>query len=122
MYVHLLTIFVVRCWSFVGNRMRGRQEISLGSGCLDVGTILHEIGHVIGLWHEQSRPDRDDYVRVVERNIADGYLNQFGKRPLNETTSRRFPYDYRSVMHYAKTDFSKNGKPTIQVGDIHFDC
>ena len=98
--------------------MRGRQEISLGSGCLDVGTILHEIGHVIGLWHEQSRPDRDDYVTIVERNIADVYLNQFTKRPRNETTSRGFPYDYTSIMHYAKTDFSENGKATIKVAYV----
>ena len=53
-------------WTDVG------QEVSLGSGCNQKGTIMHEIMHAIGFWHEQSRPDRNQYVEVLWENILPG--------------------------------------------------
>ena len=67
------------------------------------GTIVHEIGHAIGFWHEQSRPDRDNYVRILTSNIKNDRQGQFKKRRSNQVDSRGSEYDYGSVMHY-KTD------------------
>ena len=57
-----------RCTSGVGYSP-GRAQLSLGRHCDDVGIILHELGHVIGFWHEQNRPDRDHFVRIIWNNI-----------------------------------------------------
>ena len=57
----------------------GQQKISVGPGCEYMGTIIHEIGHAVGFWHEQSRRDRDEYIRIMRENIQENARDQFGK-------------------------------------------
>lgn len=66
------------CWSIVGH-VGGRQKINLQSpGCLiKVGTIMHELMHVCGFMHEQSRPDRDQFIEINWDNIEEGNLNLY---------------------------------------------
>ncbi len=97
------------CFSSVG-MVGGMQTVRVDDGC-DSGTLIHEIGHVAGLWHEQSRPDRDNFVVVNDQAIEPRFLAQFAKLSLN---TRDFGgYDYASIMHYASTAFSLTGSPTI---------
>ncbi|KAB7502400.1 Zinc metalloproteinase nas-15 [Armadillidium nasatum] len=57
------------CWSRIG-KIGGPQEINFGSWCFQqFGVVLHELYHCLGFYHEQSRPDRDDYVEIVWDNI-----------------------------------------------------
>ena len=61
-------------------RTGGKQGMSLGNGCVYTGTIIHEFLHAIGFYHEQSRPDRDDYIYVNWNNIQSGTINKLLKQ------------------------------------------
>lgn len=97
------------CWSMIGRR-GGKQVISIGTGC-GLGAAIHEIGHSLGLWHEQSRSDRDDFIQIVWDNIVETHKHNFDKHVLDGEDLGS--YDYGSIMHYPATAFSKNGQPTI---------
>jgi hypothetical protein len=83
-----------------------------GSTRCTVGTLLHEMGHVIGLWHEQSRPDRGTYVTVSYANVIKGSWGNFQSNTDDEQILA--PYDYASVMHYLPYSFSANGLAVIE--------
>jgi hypothetical protein len=58
------------CSSFVGRMNIGEQDVTLAPGCLTlIGEVQHELLHALGLYHEQSRMDRDDHVHIVWENI-----------------------------------------------------
>ncbi|XP_065670967.1 blastula protease 10 [Hydra vulgaris] len=101
------------CSSPVGYKNDRINAISLGEGCESVGTVIHEIGHTIGLHHEQSRPDRDSYVEIITANIPAAVRYNFDKEPSSRVNSLNTEYDFRSVMHYDATAFG-NGKITIK--------
>lgn len=49
------------------------QDISIAGGCTSLIPV-HEIFHALGRWHEQSRPDRDNFITVNLDNIRKGEL------------------------------------------------
>ncbi|KAL1117925.1 hypothetical protein AAG570_004238 [Ranatra chinensis] len=95
------------CCSFVGKRGNGPQAISIGKNCDKFGIVVHELGHVVGFWHEHTRPDRDNHVIIVRGNIMTGQEYNFNKLTEEEVNSLGLPYDYDSIMHYARNTFSK---------------
>ncbi|XP_023953078.2 seminal metalloprotease 1-like [Bicyclus anynana] len=108
------------CYSMVGyGAVRGMHVLNYaphppGTGCLRLTTVVHELMHILGILHMHSTHDRDNYVRIVEENIAPGMLGQFFIAGAQDVSNLGVPYDYLSCMHYSSNAFSANGNVTIE--------
>ncbi|KAH7962517.1 hypothetical protein HPB52_016638 [Rhipicephalus sanguineus] len=80
--------------------------------------VIHEIGHAIGFYHEQSRMDRDGSILILWENVPRDRASQFAQTLEN---SRNVPYDVTSVMQYSQAAFSAQRfeKNTIVTLDPH---
>ncbi len=81
----------------------GEQFLQIGPTAWNHATICHELGHTLGLVHEQSRSDRDSFVTILTANIASGEEGNFVKLTNSKNKSS---YDFLSVMEYARNAFS----------------
>uniref|UniRef100_A0A8C1QI96 Metalloendopeptidase n=1 Tax=Cyprinus carpio TaxID=7962 RepID=A0A8C1QI96_CYPCA len=91
------------CFSSLG-RTGGKQVVSFSrQGCVYNGIVQHELNHALGFYHEQTRSDRDQYVKINWENISPDMAYNFQKQ---NTNNQNTPYDYGSIMHYERTAFS----------------
>uniref|UniRef100_A0A671NAZ9 Metalloendopeptidase n=1 Tax=Sinocyclocheilus anshuiensis TaxID=1608454 RepID=A0A671NAZ9_9TELE len=91
------------CYSSLG-RTGGKQVVSLNrQGCVYHGIVQHELNHALGFYHEQTRSDRDEYVKINWENMSPDMAYNFQKQ---NTNNQNTPYDYGSIMHYGRTAFS----------------
>ncbi|XP_001655416.2 seminal metalloprotease 1 isoform X1 [Aedes aegypti] len=96
-----------------GPQILNLQPYRLGTGCFQLGTIVHEMIHAVGFRHMQNTYNRDDYVEIVWENIQPGSEHNFRLYEADTVSNFGTGYDYGSVMHYDSTAFSINGEKTI---------
>jgi hypothetical protein len=105
------------CWSLLGMGVNFgvlSHKMNLADGCFSKATLMHELGHALGLIHEHQRPDRDAYVTIHGENVAGNILNMQVQVNFDRQASKQLtPYDFLSIMHYDRRAFSKNGRDTI---------
>jgi hypothetical protein len=61
---------------------------------------VHELGHVLGFFHEHERWDRDQFVTIHYENIKPGRAADYDWIAKTNWLVSSLPYDYRSIMHY----------------------
>ncbi|XP_061183357.1 uncharacterized protein LOC133191626 [Saccostrea echinata] len=110
------------CSSYIGNvqLQSGSQPLSLGTGCLYLSTVIHEMLHAMGGRHEQSRGDRMGKIDILWNNIRPGLGYNFAAA----NTKNGVPYDYSSVMQYSLLAFSTDyygGAKTMTLPDTELE-
>ncbi len=99
------------CYSYIGDIHSGPQDINGATDC-PLPALLHEMGHATGLYHEQSRYDRDSFVTFTLANLIDGQESQYAQ-PIDNAQDIGL-YDFASIMMYYPLALSRNGKVTME--------
>ncbi len=95
----------------VGRQRNGANILRLVNGKFAQGTVLHELLHTLGLFHEQGRTDRDNFVSIQWSNVKPANSKDF---QVEDNGTVRSPYDYCSIMQYSTMAFAiDNTRPTI---------
>jgi hypothetical protein len=88
----------------------GASVVTLAPGCFTTKRVARRIINLLGIPHETSRPDRDQFVEINTNNIRAGYADN-----LKQYTASSYlpgvlaiPYDLQSVTQYTDEDLAKS--------------
>jgi hypothetical protein len=100
------------CGTKVGRR-GGEQILSIldNGNCFKTPAILHELLHVLGFHHMHLSRNRDEFIKIVWKNIKPEKWRKFRVR--ENLQDLNVEYDYESIMHYTEYAHSKNGRKTM---------
>lgn len=106
-------------WLHIQNSTSNNAPIGLGPGQRVVNILnwnvhyimVHELFHVLGIYHEQSRTDRDSFVTINTARISQTACNGPCNSNFNiENDSLTVGiYNFSSFMHYNRTAFTTGG-------------
>jgi hypothetical protein len=109
--------------SVVGYRKGARTDVNITAFWWRQGEWMpaHELGHVLGFFHEHERWDRDLYVTIHYENIKPGRESDYDWIPKTNWIVTSTPYDYRSIMHY-RTCWASKCESECHDGDGSSPC
>jgi hypothetical protein len=98
--------------------MAGGKQLITIPGDVGPGSVLHELVHTIGLLHEQTKPNRDGFVKIVPVRIAPGLKAIF--TIVHDPQELLHPqlYDTGSVMNCSQFAYGKEAVPPLQAGEL----
>ncbi len=101
-----------RCSSSIGAHSRP-IDINLGiaGACFFAPTVMHEMGHAMGLRHEAQRGDRNRWIKFYSRNYSGSAWDTYRRNNLPRRYDKFGPYDHESIMQYSATLFSRRRAP-----------
>ncbi|XP_071539115.1 uncharacterized protein [Panulirus ornatus] len=112
------------CASHIGFRGRPMQLMHMNANCFTrQGILIHELFHASGFNHQQTRPDRDNYLFVNLTNVREGNMQNFKKTEghYGFLMTMGVPYDYSSILQYPSWGFAKDSSvSTITIKDKTF--
>lgn len=83
------------------------------------GSVVHEMTHTMGVYHEHQRKDRTPFISVLTPNIMPQYKDCFVSQiylPYYLPAAPLNSYDYESIMHYKCFSFSI--QPPMRIGNL----
>lgn len=108
---------------YPGDRGEGLLNPGWCDSARHVGSMMHELGHVIGMNHEQNRPDatssfvvpeghKGPFIRVYWQNIDPKWISEYtpdgtsyvgsNDQGGHDPFSGYAGYDFESIMHYSR--------------------
>ena len=85
-----------------GAPLRNGQPIKLENWCFEtIGTLMHEMMHTLGFFHEQSRLDRDNYLLIDSRWIRHGkYYHLYRPRKGSGSAHYTISSPFRAIHNF----------------------
>ncbi|XP_037075704.1 zinc metalloproteinase nas-1-like [Pollicipes pollicipes] len=94
-------------FSAIGMR-EGQQITNVGGSSSGSAQILHMLFHVLGFWHEQNRPGRNETMEVLYENVNDSLACFFDEYRNDSIGNQGLQYDVWSVMHARTNVFAES--------------
>ncbi|BFZ10628.1 hypothetical protein BsWGS_13667 [Bradybaena similaris] len=69
---------------------------------------MHELLHTLGIYHEQDRFDRNDFVSINTTNLQQKYERDYALKNMSAIDTLGTPYDFTSILHYGPYSFPKD--------------